>query len=325
MPKQNSKKSAPPRNKKAQDLRDGRLPKGGPAKVKPAALLLNSVKVGPQQAKASDAITVEVVSGSVFDTDCSVLFEEIDSQVKTPGDKTGLQGNKRLLAQVPNLGKDSARFRVVVEYADGSFSDPNPTGVDEFDYESQDGITAMKLTVGAPMVTGLNPDHGPCAGGGNVTISGTNFPVPPGVWFGNARATINNPPAPTPTSISVVVPGQQAGTVEVVVSNPAHTLKSTPNQPWDLYTYADQPGVTGVSPASGPATGNTPVTITGTNFTSFTAVSFGADLATSFVVVKSSPITAQPPAEPAGAVDVVVTNPAGNSPVNRPGDLFTYS
>jgi hypothetical protein len=82
------------------------------------------------------------------------------------------------------------------------------------------------------------------------------------------------------------------------------------------------PAVTRVSPATGPTTGGTLVTITGTSFTGATAVDFGTTAATNITVVNSSEITAASPAG-AGVVDVSVTTPAGKSAIS-PADQFTY-
>src|SRR5438067_10286756 len=76
------------------------------------------------------------------------------------------------------------------------------------------------------------------------------------------------------------------------------------------------PTVTKVVPKTGPATGGTSVTITGTGFAGATAVKFGATSATKFTVNSSTSITAtSPPAIP-GVVDVTVTTPAGTSAVS---------
>src|SRR5580700_4272322 len=50
------------------------------------------------------------------------------------------------------------------------------------------------------------------------------------------------------------------------------------------------PAVTGVSPSSGPTTGGTIVTITGTAFTKTTKVSFGSVEASSFRVVSGNEV-----------------------------------
>ena len=50
----------------------------------------------------------------------------------------------------------------------------------------------------------------------------------------------------------------------------------------DQFTYTPAPTVTNVNPNTGPPSGGTSVTITGTNFFVVTAVNFGANTATFF-------------------------------------------
>jgi autotransporter passenger strand-loop-strand repeat protein len=84
------------------------------------------------------------------------------------------------------------------------------------------------------------------------------------------------------------------------------------------------PTVSKVSPASGPAAGGSTVTITGTNFTGATAVSFGSTPAASFNVVSSTQITVTEPAGAAGhTVDVTVTTPGGKSATSS-ADKFKF-
>jgi hypothetical protein len=82
------------------------------------------------------------------------------------------------------------------------------------------------------------------------------------------------------------------------------------------------PGVSSLSPSSGPVTGGTPVTITGHDFTGTTAVNFGSAPAASFSVDSDSQITAVSPAAPAGGVDVSVQNPGLSPAVGT--DRFNY-
>ncbi|MBX7212006.1 MAG: IPT/TIG domain-containing protein, partial [Verrucomicrobiaceae bacterium] len=89
-----------------------------------------------------------------------------------------------------------------------------------------------------------------------------------------------------------------------------------------LIPAAAPPTVTAVSPATGPATGNTSVTITGTGFTGVTAVKFGGTAATSFTFDSDTQITATTPAHAAGAVSVDVTTAGGT---NAPNTLFSYA
>jgi hypothetical protein len=85
------------------------------------------------------------------------------------------------------------------------------------------------------------------------------------------------------------------------------------------------PTITSVDPASGPQSGGTSVTITGTNYVvGSTTVTFGGVAATAVVVNSSTSITAVTPAGAApGAVDVVVTVTGCGSDLLKGG--FTYT
>ncbi|HEY5014302.1 MAG TPA: IPT/TIG domain-containing protein [Acidimicrobiia bacterium] len=89
-------------------------------------------------------------------------------------------------------------------------------------------------------------------------------------------------------------------------------------------TFVPAPRVMGISPAVGPATGGTTVTIAGSGFTGATAVSFGATPSSSFTIDSDTSITAISPAGSAGAVDVTVTTPGGTSTPSVQ-DQFTYT
>jgi IPT/TIG domain len=84
------------------------------------------------------------------------------------------------------------------------------------------------------------------------------------------------------------------------------------------------PTITAVKPKSrSVAGGGKAVTITGTNFTGATGVTFGTIAATSYEVVNATTIKAVPPAEPAGLVDVHVGNGAGTSSTTK-ADHFKF-
>jgi hypothetical protein len=90
-------------------------------------------------------------------------------------------------------------------------------------------------------------------------------------------------------------------------------------------TAAVAPAVTGVSPGSGPVSGGTSVTITGSGLTGATGVSFGGTAASSFTVNGDTSITATAPAATAaGPVDVTVTTPSGTSATSS-ADQYTYT
>ncbi|MGH4023285.1 MAG: IPT/TIG domain-containing protein [Pseudonocardiaceae bacterium] len=161
-----------------------------------------------------------------------------------------------------------------------------------------------------PTVTTINPTSGPTSGGTQVTITGTNFTGATAVTFGGTPATSFT--VTTSTQITAVTPARAAGTAQVVVT----TAAGSSSQPVQFtYQAAALPTVTTINPTSGPTSGGTQVTITGTNFTGPTAVTFGDTPATSFTVTTSTQITAATPARAAGAAAVSVTTPVGTSNV----------
>ena len=89
--------------------------------------------------------------------------------------------------------------------------------------------------------------------------------------------------------------------------------------------------IASISPATGSTGGGTPVTITGENFITTavappgTVVTIGGVAATSVVVVSGTEITCVTPAHGGGAVNVVVTNPAGLVLSATLTNGFTYS
>ncbi len=82
------------------------------------------------------------------------------------------------------------------------------------------------------------------------------------------------------------------------------------------------PTVTGISPTSGPTTGGTSVTITGTNLSSATAVEFGTNNA-SITSNTATQIVATSPSGSTGSVHVTVTTAGGTSTTGG-SDQFTY-
>lgn len=154
----------------------------------------------------------------------------------------------------------------------------------------------------APTVTSFNPMSG--GTGTVVAITGTNFSGATQVRFGAASAssyTVNSS-----TSISAIVGTGSTG--NVFVTTPGGTANSI-NQ---FFTFIPAPGITSFVPAT--ATTGVTVTITGTNFTGATVVSFEGIPASTFTVVNSTTITA-----------IVGAGATGNVSVTTPGGTATKS
>ncbi len=176
-----------------------------------------------------------------------------------------------------------------------------------------------------PTVTAITPNSEAGNGGTSVTITGTGFSAGATVQLGGAAAS--NVVAASSTAITATTPAHSAGTVDVVVTNPDGQSATLPGG----YTYAiasgqgsqPSPVATAITPNSGSANGGTSVTITGTGFSAGATVKLGGASATNVVAVSSNSITATAPAHTGGTVDVVVTNPDGQS-ATLPGS-YTYT
>jgi LPXTG-site transpeptidase (sortase) family protein len=168
------------------------------------------------------------------------------------------------------------------------------------------GTFTYSLTA-SPTITGLTPIAGPTAGGTSVTITGTDLTGFTSVTFGGSSATCPGPN--TATSLVCTTPAHAAGLVDVAVTTPGGTATAT-----GAYTFVPPPTITGVSPSAGPTAGGTSVTITGTNLTGATAVTFGGTAATlASCTIAATSITCPTPAHAAGLVDVAVTTPSGTA------------
>lgn len=124
-----------------------------------------------------------------------------------------------------------------------------PTPSDVFHYEP------------IPTVTGISPTNGLATGGTKVTIHGTNFSTALGatrISFGpNAASDV------TCTTPALCFATSPAGAGNVDLTATVGSLVSKTSSA-DQFTYI--PIVTGISPAGGPQTGGTQVTITGFGF-----------------------------------------------------------
>jgi hypothetical protein len=119
----------------------------------------------------------------------------------------------------------------------------------------------------------------------------------------------------------VTTPAHAAGWVHVRVVT---THGTSPTGSADRFRFVAPPSVASLSPATGPTTGGTTVTIAGGGFESVHQVLFGSTPATSMTVTSTTFLQVVSPANVAGAVDVRVVTAYGTSAV-APADRFTYT
>lgn len=166
-----------------------------------------------------------------------------------------------------------------------------------------------------PTIASVAPSSGSTLGGTTVTITGANLTGASAATFGGTAVTSLT--VISAAQVRVATPAHAAGAVDVAVTTPGGTATKTAG-----FTFVvPPPSIASVAPASGSTLGGTVVTLTGTNLTGASAVTFGGTAAASFTVDSATQVTATTPAHAAGAVNVVVTTPGGTA--TRTGG-FTY-
>ncbi|MHB8263248.1 MAG: IPT/TIG domain-containing protein [Acidimicrobiales bacterium] len=182
----------------------------------------------------------------------------------------------------------------------------------------------------APTVTSITPTSGPTSGGTSVTITGDNLWGAGYVFFGKTSVPFSVYETASGVAAITATSPAGTGTVNVTVTTPGGTSATSSA---DQFTYeappppTPAPTITSITPASGPTSGGTAVTITGTNFDTTsggtgTTVDFGSTPATSVVCSSTTSCTATSPAG-TGTVNVTVTTPGGTSATSS-ADQFTY-
>ena len=199
-------------------------------------------------------------------------------------------------------------FRVVAYNTSGQQSTPST----QVTYTVPGGSTA-------PTITSVSPTSGPATGGTLITITGTSFATGATVRVGGALAT--GITLVSSTQLRATTPAGSAGARDVQVTNSSGSSATRVGA--FTYTTSTTPTLTSVSPTSGPTTGGTTITLTGTNFVSGATVRVGGVAATYVVFSSATQVTARTPAGTAGARDVQITNPNGQS-ATRVG-AFTYT
>ncbi len=192
---------------------------------------------------------------------------------------------------------------------------------------SRDGSTTgavwsfASIAHGPPEVSSIHPKSGPSRGGTLVTIKGSGFKLDSAVTIGNSASSVE---VLSETELRARTTATEPGSYEVVVSDSEGTSTEGPS-----FTYMQSaskegsiaPTVTSISPGSGPATGDTEVTIHGTGFAAGATVSIGS-LAGSVEVISPTEIRAATLPTAAGTYDVYVSDINGTS---TGGPAYTFT
>jgi hypothetical protein len=130
--------------------------------------------------------------------------------------------------------------------------------------------------------------------------------------------------APSTVTVSVDTTGLSQGTHQGAITVTSAGATGSPMTVGVslVVSASAAPTLSAVSPSSGPSSGGTQVTITGTGFVAGTAVTFGGAAATGITITSGTSLTAVTPAHAAGAVNVVVSNSNGTATL---AGGFTYT
>ncbi|MCL4449517.1 MAG: IPT/TIG domain-containing protein, partial [Actinobacteria bacterium] len=172
------------------------------------------------------------------------------------------------------------------------------------------------LSAPPPTIASISPNSSPIDGSITVTLSGTGFSTASSsqvlgtvVYFGSTAATSVS--CLSTTSCTAVAPGYNG----VIYNGKSITASVTIATAGGVsngvnFTYILPPSVNSISPAFGPQTGGTTVTLTGTGFstaTGATTVSFGSTPATGVSCSSTTSCTATSPTGPNGGGNVPLT------------------
>jgi subtilase family serine protease len=159
-------------------------------------------------------------------------------------------------------------------------------------------------------VTGVSPRFGPLDGKQTVTVTGSGFLPIAGADFAEMGTTNVAATCTSTTQCTFVSPKGATGTVDVRIDTedlgPSKTVAA------DRYQYVRAPGISSLSPDSGPPHGGNAVTIRGSAFYGTVTIHFGKKLGTHVHIKSPRRLTVIVP-RGSGTVKVTVTAAGGTS------------
>jgi hypothetical protein len=180
------------------------------------------------------------------------------------------------------------------------------------------------FATGNAEVTSIEPNHGPASGGTQITIVGSSLELPLAVTLNGVAATdlqlINS------HALTAIIPPGIPGpaTLTIILAN--GSMITIPN----AFTYDEEElsaserplAITNITPESGPTTGGTALTISGTNFVPGSVLLIDGQPALDLTFVGESLLTATTPPGAEGVAEVTLNTGDGRSTTYPPG--FTY-
>ena len=208
--------------------------------------------------------------------------------------------------------------RIAIEYVENNFTGTKTVNGGTGYRAGGVGTITMKYNGAIPSVKSIVPGSGLITGGTTVTVTGSNFVNGTAINFSGVQAV--SVTFLSDTTLSVVTPPHAVGIVNVTASNPDGWMGTLSNG----YTYLNLPPVIlSLDKTTGPASGGTIVTITGTDFLEPPTVKVGGIAAINVQYINSTTVIFTTPAHAVGSEDVMLTNYDGQS--STLPQAFTYT
>jgi RHS repeat-associated protein len=192
---------------------------------------------------------------------------------------------------------------------------PGPVGSQSLVVTQPGGRTATltnAFTYTTLTLTSVTPNAGPDSGGTTLTLTGTSFDETSGIISPNVYLGYNHMPCTlvSASSLTCTAPAGPIGAQDIYISQMNGRSTTLTN----AYTYTPTTTLTSVTPNVSSSPGGTPITLTGTNFSTGLKVMFNYVELTGCAVVSSTTITCNSPAtlwQQAGPVEVEVVRADG--------------
>jgi hypothetical protein len=226
------------------------------------------------------------VTGKYFSGSTAVVFGGV------PGTAVSVSSSTTLKVTVPAHAAGTADVRAITRFGVSAIAS---------------GARFTFTEAPAPSVTKVSPATGFAVGGTKVTITGHDFHGVKSVAFGKAAARVVSASS---TRLVVVAPPHAVGEVDLKIVG-AYGTSAAGSATTFTYTATPAPRVTAISPAKGTHKGGAVVKITGVNFYSVAAVTFGGSAGTRLTVVSPTSLKVTTPAHATGRVAVVVSTNSG--------------
>ena len=192
--------------------------------------------------------------------------------------------------------------------ASSTASDPNNTDPNQNNNNGSNNNAQSDITLlAAPTVASFTPASGPLVGGTLVTVTGTNF------VNGSTTATVagtaaTNVTVVSATQLTFTTPAHAAGSGTITVTTNGGTATSTGS-----FTYLAAPTITSFTPTTGPYTGGTLITVTGTGFVNGGTTVTLAGTTVTATIVSATQLTFTTPARAINTTGTIVVTTNGGT------------